>query len=311
MKRCLPMSWLQAVRRAKESGRSMLQPWYIRRPSQAVRRLVYACRRSPPSRRVVRVPWGATIRVDGRDAIGRAILHTGSCDPCVCEVLARLASISLLSVDVGANIGCMTSVLAKYSRSVVAFEPHPMIHGVLAENMRLLRGRRTFGPCTVHAVALSDREGEGWLYPPVGWVRNRGMARLERSGYAGAIRVATARLDRFLSVSEVGVMKVDVEGHELGVFRGSARSLAAGRIRHIVYEDHAGPESEASRFLAAMGYAIFPILGARFWGPLLGVAGAQCEVGHGAPSYVATRDPEECLARCRRRGWLTIPWSLE
>ncbi len=251
------------------------------------------------------------MRVDSGEAIGQSVLRIGLYDPCVCEVLARLARRSLPSVDVGANIGCMTSILARYSSAVLAFEPHPEIHRKLTANVRMLHGRRRFAACAVYAVALSDREGDGWLCTPEGWDRNQGVAQLDKSGHHSALRVAVSRLDHILGAAKVGVMKVDVEGHELRVFRGASRSLSAGRIRHVVYEDHVGPESEASRFLAGMGYVIFPILGARFLGPVLGGAGDRCLAGDWAPSYVATRHPEECLALCRQRGWLAIPWSLE
>lgn len=299
------------VRSVMRRGLNLLQPWYLRRPRQMLRRTLHGCRTSLPAHQVVRLPWGATLRVDGRELIGRSILHVGAYDPCVCELLARLASKTLTSVDVGANIGCMTTVLARYSSLVLAFEPHPAVQRRLAANMRMLHGRRNFSPCTVYGIALSDREGDGWLRAPRGWDANQGLARVEEVRRGGALRVITARLDSVLGSTEVGVMKVDVEGHELNVFRGASRSLAAGRIRHVLYEDYVGPASAASRFLGAMGYVIFPILGARLSGPLIGVPGDECPVGVGVPNYIATRHPEECLARCRRRGWQTLPWSLE
>ena len=114
--------------------------------------------------------------------------------------------------------------------------------------------------------------------------------------------VRTARLDTLLEGREVGVLKVDVEGHEPAVFRGASESLSAKRIAHLVYEDHDGPDSPASRLLLGHGYTLFEI-GWRLTGPVIAAPGSGTHRAYEAPSYLATRDPERALAACSPRGW--------
>jgi hypothetical protein len=97
-----------------------------------------------------------------------------------------------------------------------------------------------------------------------------------------------------------------VEGFEPQVLKGSERTLAGRRIRHIVFEDHSITDSEVARILHGAGYRLFS-LGWEVHGPRL----EPIEVGslatpYEAPSFVATLEPDELEARCRPRGWLAL-----
>jgi FkbM family methyltransferase len=248
---------------------------------------------------VVTLPWGCPIEIDVGETIGRSIWTAGVYDLAVAEVLFRLADPRLLAIDAGANIGAMTGLLAARAGEVWAFEPHPAVFLRLTANAARLAGLRGFAPCRPFQIALSDADGEVRLETPEGFAGNQGTARVT-SGDGVAVRAA--RLDSLLAGREVGVMKVDVEGHELSVFRGAEESLAAGRVRHIVFEDHVGPESPVCRLLAEHGYGLFEV-GWRLGGPVLATPGSGIHRQYEAPSYLATRDPDAVLARCRPGGW--------
>jgi hypothetical protein len=68
-------------------------------------------------------------------------------------------------------------------------------------------------------------------------------------------------IDDVLGAECVDVMKLDVEGSELHVLGGAAQALRAGRIRHIVFEEHQGPTSDVVRLLESMGYAVLRSVG--------------------------------------------------
>jgi Methyltransferase FkbM domain len=71
----------------------------------------------------------------------------------------------------------------------------------------------------------------------------------ERSG----IMVDLHRLDEFID-SEIGVMKLDVEFHEVQVLEGAGKRLR--NVRDIVFEE-AGPyPQESHKFLERAGYRI-------------------------------------------------------
>jgi len=276
-----------------------LKPWFVYRPGQLLRRVARAVR--PPSDpvQVVDLPWGCSLQIDTRETIGRAIWTCGVYDLSVAEVLTRLADPKLLAIDAGANIGAMTGLLAICAAEVWAFEPHPDVCHRLVGNVARFVGHTGFAPCRVFEQALSDSDGEARLENTDGFAANHGLARI--TGGVG-IPVATARLDTLLGDREVGLMKLDVEGHELSVLRGAETALAAGRVRHIVFEDHVGPESPVCSYLAIQGYRLFEI-GWRLTGPHVTSPGRRGARAYEAPSYLATRDPVGATARCGIRGW--------
>ena len=148
-------------------------------------------------------------------------------------------------------------------------------------------------------------DGEAELFSPADFAGNMGTARLGETGVGERTTVTTARLDPLLGSRTVAAMKIDVEGHEPAVLRGAAEALAAGRIRNVVFEDHAGPDSPAGRFLAGFGYAIRGI-GWGLFGPVLAPPGVPVHHSYEAPNYLATLDPDAAAARCRRRGWACL-----
>lgn len=60
----------------------------------------------------MKLPWGSEIRVNIGEGIGNTIWRTGVDDLPVLECLWRLTDPGDRCVDVGANIGLMTNVMA-------------------------------------------------------------------------------------------------------------------------------------------------------------------------------------------------------
>jgi hypothetical protein len=103
----------------------------------------------------------------------------------------------------------------------------------------------------------------------------------------------------------VAVRKVDVEGHEAAVFRGARSLLATGAIRHVLFEEHREPPTDATEALTACGYSLFSLERTLF-GPRLGDALHRRRSKWEAPSLLATRTPDEALAVCRPLGWRVL-----
>src|SRR5262249_8462881 len=162
------------------------------------------------------------------------------------EMLYRLAEPGETAIDVGANIGHMSSVLAarvQRSGKVIAFEPHPEIFEELRANAALWHANPDAGQVILHPVALSDDSRTGHLQLWRHFEANRGTASLEGEGHpseapAGTYLVPLRRLDAMIAEDErVGVMKMDVEGHELHVLKGATKLLESRRVRDLVFED--------------------------------------------------------------------------
>jgi FkbM family methyltransferase len=172
-----------------------------------------------------------------------------------------------VALDVGASLGMYTSRLNRLARQVHAFEPHPE----LAARLRLAVPK-----AKVHALALSDRDGEAELRIPVvagvayhGWGSIEPENHLEavRCSAVRSVRVPSRRLDS-LELDDMGFIKIDVEGHELAMLRGAEQTLS--RCRPILLseaEDRHRPDAVDSvrTYLTGIGYAMPPALSHGMW----------------------------------------------
>lgn len=280
------------------------KPWYVRRPSQLLRRLRIGLFPPKPGYRMERTLWGLDLEVDPTKSMGRGIAGTGVHDAAVCEAIVRLTRSGDTVVDVGANVGCMSTLAALVAGRdgrVLAFEPHPELFQVLSRNARGVGGRGA--RIELHPLALGPRAARMNLVMPPDFQGNDGIARISlREGVGDkSISVSVHPLDELMPQGTVQLMKLDVEGYELEVLRGAAAMLAAGRIRHILFEDHRGAaSSDVAKFLKAQGYRLF----AMPWS----VSGIRLvEVGESTFNhewnYLATLYVDQALERFSSRGW--------
>ncbi len=255
------------------------KPVYVYRPSQIMRRLGNA-RHSGEAR--VRVAWGPSLRVDTRDMIGSSIARLGVHELAVTEAIYRLARAGETAIDLGANLGYHTSLLAHRvggEGSVHAFEPHPALYERLCRNVGHLPGVR------VYQCAVSDYEGDAFLDQPDDFALNMGRSSLADRG----IPITVNTLDATIPDEPIGLMKIDIEGHELAALNGGARTLA--RTRHVIFEEQDPLPTPVSEKLESAGFHVFFI--AETWcGPrLVAPERLRLEAQWEAPNYLATREP--------------------
>jgi FkbM family methyltransferase len=260
---------------------------------------------------VAKLPWGLPLEVYTSDAIGFSIVAGGVFDPCVTETLYRLIEPGDLVADVGANLGYMTSIAAARvgaAGKVHAFEPNPRAYELLERNAERWRETKSAGAVEVHRVALSDAAGEGTLVSGGTDEFDMAVASLsdERAApraVAATTAVPLARLDEIPGIETLGLIKIDVEGHEAEVLRGAAGLLSSGAIRDIVFEDHDDYPSEPTTIVEDAGYELIS-LDNDLWGLRLGPPSERGEVSAWpGPSYLATRDPDRARQRLGKRGW--------
>ncbi|MBI4611296.1 MAG: FkbM family methyltransferase [Candidatus Rokubacteria bacterium] len=154
-----------------------------------------------------------------------------------------------LAVDVGANVGYFTLLLAKLVGAqgrVIAFEPLPENFVILRENVRL----NQYANVTLEQMAVTDRTGTLRLY------RRRehlltGSASIVH-GPGDGIEVPATALDAYLEATgtRVGFVKIDVEGAEAAVLAGMRRVLAEDRPLVVVELD--GDPSENQLTLSTL-----------------------------------------------------------
>jgi FkbM family methyltransferase len=297
---------------ALRAYRLVNRPYYLFRPAQLLTRLRS---REPDGAgpHLLRAAWGSQLYC-WPDSLGRAVARTGVYDLVVAETLARLCDPGETAVDAGANVGLMSNLLAHAAGprgSVVCFEPHPLILQTLSRNVALWAADRNLAPVELRRAAVSAAGGTLPLtIDPDTFAYNKGTASLQATTAQGvASDVATVRLDEELA-GPIGVMKLDVEMHELQALEGARSLLARKLIRDIVFEEHEAPPTPVTELLRSHGYTI---IGVRqgLTGPIASApSDAYRRQLWDPPALLATSDPERAEQRLRRRGWLCLGGRL-
>ena len=149
-------------------------------------------------------------------------------------LLPQLITAGERAIDIGANYGTYSLTLARLGARIEVFEPNPRIAAVLVAWAQGKRG------ITVHPLALSDREGSARLHIPCDetGVEHDSSASLLAGLVPGtrAVDIRTARLDS-LGLSDIALIKIDVEGHEQAVLDGARATIAASQPALIVEID--------------------------------------------------------------------------
>lgn len=285
------------------------RPEYIYQPQRFFRRIL-GKRIRKEGEEIVELPWLLPLEVDTSEAIGRIISHHGIFEMPVVEAIFRFVDPGDLVLDAGANIGYMAAVAAAAGAGkVISFEPHPVLFARLARNVsRWNKDPKFARRFDARQEAISHEKGTSPLFfPKSGFAENQGLAtletRLDCAAY-GEVQVSTTTLDTVLMEvgGPVGVLKIDIEGHEFKAFQGASSALRDGMIRDIIYESFAGADSDASKLLSSFGYSIFALQSSVF-GPVFldGLKGGRRAVGD--HNLVATLDPSRIRSRMSTRGY--------
>lgn len=147
-------------------------------------------------------------------------------------LLERLVPNRGIALDIGANHGIYAYALSRLSRVVHCFEP-------LTECCRYIQDYHAAN-ITVHNTALADRAGELQLHVPlIGGRAVYTRASLDRpKGPYESRRVQVRTLDSH-ELTDVGFIKIDVEGLEAAVLLGAQHTLEAYHPTMLVEIDRA------------------------------------------------------------------------
>jgi FkbM family methyltransferase len=157
-----------------------------------------------------------------------------------------------LACDIGANKGSYLYWLSKWAGRVIAFEPQSGLATYLEKACASLN----LANVIVETAGVSETSGVRDLYIPA--PNSPGASLIPTVGLETAsIRVVS--LDDYFKPSErVSLLKIDVEGAELDVFRGSERILRESRPL-LVFECEQrhlqrGTVADCLGYLEDMGY---------------------------------------------------------
>ena len=149
------------------------------------------------------------------------------------HVLDQLISPGDWVIDVGANIGHYTyrfSNLVGPGGRVLSIEPMPQTFALLAANVLELRNSNV----SLLNVAASETFGEVSFDIPYldSGLKNYYMAAIDPDGKER--KVMSMPLDSLSFDRKVSLIKIDVEGHELSVFRGMDNLIKSFRPTLII-----------------------------------------------------------------------------
>jgi FkbM family methyltransferase len=182
-------------------------------------------------------------------------------------ILSRVRE-GMVALDVGANLGYFTLLMASLvgkSGRVYAFEPNPRLHAMLAANIALNPGLDD-GRLNAVPAAVGAQTGRMQFFCPVpGHEGVGGLKNTERAPLDRVVDVDVTTLDEFVAkeqILRIDFIKLDIEGGELGFFKGAEKTLKTMRPV-ILYEAcdkntaaYGYKADELHTFLKTLGYEI-------------------------------------------------------
>ncbi len=181
------------------------------------------------------------------------------CEPEL-AVLADIVRAGSTTIDVGANRGVYSYAMSAIAGQIEAFEPIPALARFAAWKL----GRRA----RVHRIALSNREGRAALHIPYSENGEPLHLLANLPGSHGArsiaqIEVELRTLDSF-GFTNVGFIKIDVEGAEMDVIEGAAHTIARDRpnlLVELLNHIHRDPLAEIEWVERKFDYQSWVIIG--------------------------------------------------
>jgi FkbM family methyltransferase len=214
------------------------------------------------------------------------LFFRGCHEPHVAELIESVARPGDVCLDVGANVGAHTLVMATRvgpEGRVIALEPHPVIGARLEKNVALSGHDNV----TIVRAALADRDGEVAFFGFEEGAFQQGMSSLfEGEGASRRLTVPaiTARtLVERAGTERLDMVKIDVEGAEAIVLEQLAPWIERARP-HVIFEHRAHHWGNASwsltevlAWLRGLGYGI-EVVKKHGRSPLVGAPPESCEL---------------------------------
>lgn len=267
-----------------------LSRWWLRRRCHR--------KKHKPTGRFVMPYEGGLICLEVSDKIGYQVMFGGHHDVGMARVLRRLVRPGDICIDIGANIGVHTLIMAFAAGAggrVIAVEPSPEVVANLRANVAL---NRLDNVCVIEA-AIAEEDGEAAFYTFDADAPNRMVSSLQPYDHATRqSRVRTICGPTLLETAEVTrceVLKIDCVGAEMVALKGFAGLITQSRphvfveYRFRAWDRFGNRIEEAVELLRSHGYLAYIIKdGLTF--PLEGSVPDNCNL-YGVPVRDATATP--------------------
>ncbi len=184
--------------------------------------------------------------VDSQDVgLSSHLLLDGYWEMWLTEALAAVVKPGMVAVDIGANLGYFTMLMAELvgpEGAVHAFEPNMRLVERLEQSIAV---NGFFRQAQVHAQALGDEAAAFRLVVPAGEPKNGYLLPAGEGDEA----LQTRRLDSYPELLAADVIKIDADTSEWAIWRGMAGLLAQRRPITIFLEFAAARYADPAMFL--------------------------------------------------------------
>lgn len=253
-------------------------------------------RREPQTGSTILYEKEVQIHCDLSSYIEWCIFFKGCYEYGMAETIRSLLRQGNRAIDVGANVGAYTLIMAKAvgkGGSVDAFEPNSEVYERLLQNLRL-----NDLSDSVHAYrfALSKTFGSATFYLPGESSRNRGIGSLvKHCGLLDStVEVPVETLDRVVwDWQRCDLIKVDTDGHDYAVLEGANR-LISRFLPSLIFEfsaicwpDWQIHSARLHDWLTQLGYRFFKL--DTYWGTIRPVVGTTFPEGNIIALHPETR----------------------
>ena len=169
------------------------------------------------------------------------------------NLIKYLCNKNLVSLDIGANLGLFIFYLQKYSKKVFAFEPNPYplryLYGLVDENVQ------------IYPIAIGNTDNQVNLFIPKskkGWSSNGASLNEKELNMGIKFTVECKKIDS-LNIEKIGLIKIDVEGHEIQVIEGAKDTLVKQKPNLIIENEivHQEDTSKLFKQIKDFGYEIY------------------------------------------------------
>jgi len=213
---------------------------------------------------VTPLPSGRTVklRLDLRDDLSRRWYYWGysGYEQATVRFFWKLLQSKCCVFDIGANIGYYTLLAASVLEGrgeVHAFEPSPGVIEWLSANVRL----NSFQCVSVNQAAVAEADGEMPLFLPSDGAGTNASLVENFTRQDTFVMAKTIRLDSYCAKNvtrPIDLIKVDAEGAEISVLRGSG-TLLDQWMPDIICEVLPPFENELDQFFSDLHYRKFLI----------------------------------------------------
>jgi FkbM family methyltransferase len=188
--------------------------------------------------------------------ISSAFIYSAFPDQAEILALRKFACPNTIFMDIGANVGAYSILMADRVKAIYAFEAHPETAKYCQMNFKL----NGISEQQVITMAVSDNN------EPTHFSNGGGGCPLNAIGQPSAdtITVPSTTLDEFMlkqqfSKDQRFLLKIDVEGFEYEVFEGAKNFLKNSNVVGMIFETFSNKNNDIVKLLQKLGFSLTQI----------------------------------------------------